>query len=170
MPWEVSLKCRWKQVGGGTGLGSQPESLPHPQPLEGSIVCPPLGGVTLLVAITAGVPHVVQRHHHLVRVRVLVQLHHARHHRGPPICREHGRGKDEGGQRTCTCTLGTCCVPGTPQCSKGGRMITPIFIDTEAGAQRGQGAAREHTGVSGRARLQAQVRMPECPCPVCCVS
>lgn len=31
----------------------------------------------MLVAVAAGVPHVVQRNHHLVRVGVLVELHHA---------------------------------------------------------------------------------------------
>ena len=50
------------------------------QPLQGGIVSPPLGGITLLVAVAAGFPHVIQRHHHLIRVRVLVQLHHAGHH------------------------------------------------------------------------------------------
>lgn len=50
------------------------------QPLERSILCPPLGGITLLVAITVGVPEVIQGHHHLVWASVLVQLHHAGHH------------------------------------------------------------------------------------------
>lgn len=86
-PQEAPLKCRWTRDGQveGTGLGCRLETLPRPQPLEGGIISPPFRGVALLVAITAGVSHVVQRHHHLIWARVFVQLHHARHHRGPAI-------------------------------------------------------------------------------------
>jgi hypothetical protein len=58
-------------------LGCRLEALP---PLEWGILSPPFGGITLLVAVTAGVFQVVQRHHDFVRARVLVQLYHARHH------------------------------------------------------------------------------------------
>lgn len=58
------------------------------QPLEGGVISPPFVGVALLVAVAAGVPHVVQRHHHLVWVRVFVQFHHARHHGGPAVWSE----------------------------------------------------------------------------------
>lgn len=55
-------------------------ALVREQPLERSILCPPLGGITLLVAITVGIPEVIQGHHHLVWASVLVQLHHTGHH------------------------------------------------------------------------------------------
>ena len=72
--WGAPLKCSW------TGNGRRRGPCSCLPALERGVVSPPLRGVTLLVAVAAGVPHVVQRHHHLVRVGVLVELYHAGHH------------------------------------------------------------------------------------------
>lgn len=138
------LKCRWTRNGGGRGRGAAGwRPWPCLQPLEGGVISPPLGGVALPVAVAAGVPHVVQRHHHLVWVRVFVQFHHAWHHGGPAIWSEHGGSES---------WWSAYCVPGTPQCSEGS-LITPPHRDGDW-AQRGEVRAQEHTGHTGPSELR----------------
>lgn len=131
----------WK--GWGWAAGWRP--CPCLQPLEGGVISPPFGGIALLVAVAAGVPHVVQRHHHLIWVRVFVQFHHARHHRGPAICSEHGGSERWESARAFKGRL-LCTRPSTAICR---------FTKVESGLREVKGLAQEHTGVNGTSRIHA---------------
>lgn len=78
------------------GTGGPPESASGllcprasllPQ-LDVGVVLPPPGGVGELAFVGATA---VQGNHHLLGLRVLVQLHHPWHHRGPPIWAGEGK-------------------------------------------------------------------------------
>lgn len=149
------LKCRWTRNGGGRGRGAAGwRPWPCLQPLEGGVISPPFWGVALPVAVAAGVPHVVQRHHHLVWVRVFVQFHHARHHGGPAVWSEHGGSES---------WWSAYCVPGTPQCSEGG-VLLPHLTETETGLREVRCVPRSTQGTRGR-QSSGPVRRPGRPHP-----
>lgn len=146
-------------VGGGEGGGCGPETMLLPAALEGGVISPPFGGVALPVAIAAGVPHVVQRHHHLVWVRVFVQFHHARHHRGPAICSEHVEVR-VGGE--CTSIYGAPTVYQALHSDlRGEGLITPISQRWKLGSERSRCLPRstqERTGPSEFRRERESAR------------
>lgn len=145
-------------------MGCRLESLPLSQPLEGGVISPPFWGVALLVAIAAGVCHVVQRHHHLVWVRVFVQFHHARHHRGPAICSEHGgrEGRWDARMRG----MSALCAPGTPRWSPGrGRGASiPNYRGGSWGSERSRCLPRSTQEDMGGPEFTPG-QTPERPCP-----
>lgn len=108
------------------------------EPLRGPGQSPSAAGAAVLERGARGVAvpplprlrcaHGAQGHHHLVRRAALVQLHHAGHHRRPPICGEGGRLAEPG---ACGCS------PGPQICSWGSSEAASSILRDAPSPQHG---------------------------------